>query len=117
MAGHAGAYDDNDNDNDDADDDNDQCRSCRGCAVKFVTQHRKCWSCGAANFKTSSLLNDQVRLNRFCTTVLYSVRVEDKVICTPIFYAILTFSVHLYCIIVITVSIHLYYTTYTELYF
>ena len=73
-AGHAGADndDDNDYDNDDADDDNDtdQCRSCRGCAVKFVTQHRKCWSCGAANFKTSSLLNDQVRLNRFCTTVL-----------------------------------------------
>jgi len=34
-------------------------RACRGCAVKFVTQSRRCWSCGAGNFKTSSLQNDQ----------------------------------------------------------
>merc|ERR1719282_681588 len=33
-------------------------RACRVCAVKFVTKSRKCWSCGAGNFKTSNFQND-----------------------------------------------------------
>ena len=35
-----------------------ECRACRGCAVKFITQNRRCWSCGNTSVLTTNLSND-----------------------------------------------------------